>query len=93
MCVSKKIVFVCYIMIDPQPTSCDIHDQTWLSNLLLSYNQGIGRDVCDYISSFLVVRFESSMIDKRFICVGDTEYGLIECSSLCPHYGKNTCCF
>ena len=69
-------------MIDPQPTSCDMHDQAWLSNILLSYNRDIGRDVCDYISSFLVVRFESSMVDKRFICLCDTSYGMIECSSL-----------
>jgi hypothetical protein len=89
-----KIFFYLYgLMGDIYCTTCDIHDQKWLADILLSYSPGLGRHVCDYISSFLVVRYNSDINERKWISVHDTHTNSIECSSLCPYFPKFKCKF
>lgn len=70
-------------------TTCDQHDQKWLSSILLAYSPGLGQHVCDYISSFLVVRYNSDINESKWVGVEMKLNPLIECSSLCPYYKKS----
>ena len=70
----------------PQVTTCDQHDKGWLSDVLLDYYPMLGRGVCDQISSFVVIRYNSDMNEKKYV---NSCYAYdIECTSLCPYYQK-----
>ena len=71
------------------PTSCDIHDQQWLSNTIFSYKPNLGKDICNIISSLVVVRYNCDINEKKWVEIENKYF--IKCSSLCPHYfSKNS---